>query len=163
MYTKEASPAASPTKEAPPEASHTKEASPAASTPARRRITIFGEPTKDLVHYFKSPEQTRVSSDGLVWTKDSPWAKGRETKKTKWTKRTCNKIKMKWNETSETKPRCLPSFRFTRFISFHFNFVARSFRSFRFLRLASLRSLDVLRSYNQVSDIDRRASRKSRL
>ena len=65
MYTKEASPAASPTKEAPPAAGPTKEASPAASTPARRRITIC-EPTMDLVHYFKSPEQTRVSSDGLV-------------------------------------------------------------------------------------------------
>ena len=66
MYTKEASPAASPTKEASPAAGPTTEASPAASTPARRRITIFGEPTMDLVHYFKSPEQTRVSSDGLV-------------------------------------------------------------------------------------------------
>ena len=64
LYTKDTSPAASPTNEAPPAASPTKEASPAASTPARRgRITIV-EP-KNLVHYFQSPEQT-PQFEGLV-------------------------------------------------------------------------------------------------
>ena len=55
--------------------------------------------------------------------------------------------------------------RFASLVSFHFIVISFYLRfvHFGFLRLASLRSLDVLRSYNQVSDIDRRASRKSRL
>ena len=63
IYVKDTSPAAGPTKEAPPAASPTKEASPAASAPARRRITIVER--KNLVHFFKSPEQT-PTIEGLV-------------------------------------------------------------------------------------------------